>query len=386
MFYQLPPAGERICLAAGVHTVRAPDDLFRPWQAGFFNSGTAALAAAVMAAVHRKGVLAPEVILPAYGCPDLVSAVLHAGARPVLVDLEPQRPWMDLEQLAASVGPQTAAIVAVSLFGIQERMPALRVIAERSAVTLIEDSAQAFPKNGVESFWDGDLVVMSFGRGKPVSLLGGGAVLYRDDQFRGLLPECSHGTDGRPLQWLAVRLKAVLYNLMSSPRAYWIPAGLPFLRLGETRFHPLSAVECMDAARLELLSVNTAAFRRRTLRVQSLLASLIAELAARAGGLVDLPAACAAPATRALLRYPLLLDAAMRDEVYNCLNGRGLGVSRMYPAALPDIAGLENHLGSAGDFPVARNFASRVLTLPVHERVQDADIRAIASGLESVVC
>jgi dTDP-4-amino-4,6-dideoxygalactose transaminase len=386
MFYQLPPAGERICLAARTDTGRAPDDLFHPWQAGFYNSGTAALAAAIMAAIRRKGVPAPEVILPAYGCPDLVSAVFHAGARPVLVDLEPQRPWMDLEQLAASVGSQTAAIVAVSLFGIQERMPALRVIAEQSAVTLIEDSAQAFPKNGVESFWDGDLVVMSFGRGKPVSLLGGGAVLYRDEQFRGLLPECSHGTDGQPLQRFMFRLKAMLYNLMSSPHAYWIPAGLPFLHLGETRFHPLSEVECMDDARLGLLSVNTAAFRRRTLRVQSALAGLIGELSARAANLVDLPAVCDTPATRALLRYPLLLDAGRRDEAYNRMNGSGLGVSKMYPAALPGIAGLEHHLGPAGTFPVARDFASRVLTLPVHERVRETDIRAIASGLESAVC
>ena len=290
MFYQLPPAGDRISLAGGVRDGGAPEKLFLPWQAGFFNSGTAALAAAVMAAIRRKGAHDPEVILPAYGCPDLVSAVLHAGARPVLVDLEPQRPWMDLEQLSASVRTQTAAIVAVSLFGIRERMPALRAIAGRTAAVLIEDSAQAFPKNGVESFWDGDLVVLSFGRGKPVGLLGGGAVLYRDESFRGLLPECAPGADAPTLQGMSFRLKAGLYNLMSSPRAYWIPAGLPFLHLGETRFRPLPAVGCMDAARLELLSVNTAVFRRRTLRVQSALARLVGDLAARAGNLVDLVA------------------------------------------------------------------------------------------------
>jgi dTDP-4-amino-4,6-dideoxygalactose transaminase len=386
MFYQLPPAGDRISLATGSPAALTPGDIFRPWHAKFFNSGTASLAAAIMAAIHLKGVRNPEVILPAYGCPDLISAVFYTGARAVLVDLEPERPWMDLGRLESSINSQTVAILAVSLFGIQERMPALRAIAEQSGVILIEDSAQAFPKNGMVSFWDGDLVVVSFGRGKPVSLLGGGAVLFRDEHFRGLLPECGPSPEAPALQRLNFRLGAVLYNFLSSPRAYWIPAGLPFLGLGETRFHPLEAVRCMDAARLGVLSVNMEEFKRRSLRVQSALAGMLKKVAARSGCLVDLPAVCNAPASRALLRYPLLLDASMRDEVYNCLKGRGLGASMMYPAALPEIAGLKQHLGTAGDFPVARNFAMRVLTLPVHERVREADIRAIASCLDSVTC
>ena len=384
MFYQLPPAGQPISLHAGAHASQLPTECFLPWQAEFFNSGTAALAAAIVAAVHLKGASAPEVILPAYGCPDLVSAVLHAGARPVLVDLEPQRPWMDLGQLAASVGPQTVAIVAVSLFGIRERMTAIRAIAERSALVLIEDSAQAFPVRDMDTFWEGDLVVVSFGRGKPVSLLGGGAVLFRDDKYRARLPACGPAAKAGVRQRLVFRLKALLYNLMSSPRAYWLPAGLPFLHLGETRFHPLAAVRCMDAARLELLEPNIEAFRARSLRIQSALAGRIADLANRSGSLVDLPAVCQMPAAHALLRYPLLLPPGARDAAYKCLKKRGLGVSTMYPAALPDIAGLGHHLGAAGTLPAARDFAARLLTLPVHERVRDAGIREMADCLGSV--
>jgi len=376
MFYALPPAGQPINLRAGARAGQSPADVFHPWQAKFFNSGTAALAAAVMAAVRLKGVHDPQVILPAYGCPDLVSAVLYAGASPVLVDLEPERPWMDLDQLAARVGPDTVAIIAVDLFGIQERLRAIRAVTARFSPVLIEDSAQAFPVEGMEAFWGGDLVVVSFGRGKPVSLLGGGAVLYRENRFDGLLPDFGAHRDASAPQRLAFRIQAVLYNLMSRPRIYWIPAGLPFLHLGETRFHALAEVRCMDAARLGLLTANIHAFRQRGQHVQTSLAGRVGTLA-RTGRVVDLPAVCDMPGSNVLLRYPLLFAPDIRDRLYNCMKEKGLGVSRLYPAALPDITGLGRYLAGAGDFPVARAFARRLLTLPVHSRVRDADITAI---------
>jgi dTDP-4-amino-4,6-dideoxygalactose transaminase len=384
MFYQLPPAGNTISLDARSAAGLLPAGILHPWQPEYFNSGTAALAAAVMAAVSFKDVRDPEVILPAYGCPDLVSAVLYAGARPVLVDFEMQRPWMDLDQLASSVGENTVAIVAVDLFGIPERMDAIRVIARQSAAILIEDSAQAFPGENaaMENFWGGDLVVTSFGRGKPVTLLGGGAVLCREEKFRKRLPCVVPAPAASLLQRLGLRSKALLYNFMSSARIYWIPAWLPMLHLGETRFHSLDEVRSMDAARLELLEANIAAYRLRSLHVQSELADRVSALAARSDSLIDLPAVCKLSPARALLRYPVLVDPAQRESIYQCLDGSGLGVSRMYPVALPDIPGLAHQSGMAGAFPAARDFAARVLTLPVHERVRAADRLAIADCIE----
>jgi dTDP-4-amino-4,6-dideoxygalactose transaminase len=234
----------------------------------------------------------------------------------------------------------------------------------------------------MESFWCGDLVVLSFGRGKPVSLLGGGAVLFRDEKFRRLLPDCTTDSTCTLLDRVALRFQVLLYNGLSSAHTYWIPAGLPFLRLGETRFQPLDTVQCMDAPRLQLLAANIDSFRRRSLRIQTRIADLCREYSARTGGrLVDLPVVCEAPGTRPLLRYPLLLDIGVRDTVYNCMKNNGLGASIMYPAILPGIAGLEHRLGSGNAFPAAREFAARVLTLPVHDRVRDVDIQLIADCL-----
>ncbi|UCB54712.1 MAG: DegT/DnrJ/EryC1/StrS family aminotransferase, partial [Thiotrichales bacterium] len=180
MFYQLPPAGNPINLTATAEPGLFLDSFFSPYQPRFFASGTAALAAVIIAAIRLKNVTRPEVVLPAYGCPDLVSAVVYAGAKPVLVDLEPDRPWMDLAQLSGKITAHTVAIVATDLFGISERIDAIRPIARQAGAMLIEDSAQAFPGARESDIWGGDCVVLSFGRGKPVSLLGGGVVLFRD--------------------------------------------------------------------------------------------------------------------------------------------------------------------------------------------------------------
>ena len=323
MFYQLPPVGNPVCLSGSGQADSLLQAVFAPYQPRYFASGTAALAAAIGAAVKLKGVTHPEVILPAYGCPDLVSAAVFAGAKPVLCDLEPDRPWMNLDQLSAHISSQTVAIVATNLFGISERMNQLRPIAEQAGAVLIEDSAQAFPNGTETSLWDGDLVVLSFGRGKPVSLLGGGAVLFRGADLGDLLPACDMQERRGQRQRLSFRFMAILYNLMISPRLYWIPQSLPFLHLGETRFHPLSSIDTIDTERLARLPTNVCAYQTDDMKAQKGLASMLAELNLSTKGIIDLTSVCEIPTNRRLLRYPLLVNAKARYGLYaECIRPR----------------------------------------------------------------
>ncbi len=373
MFYQLPPVGNRLCLSDAGKVQSGRENVFFPYLPVFYNSGTASLAAAISAAIRNKPTEKPEVIFPAYGCPDMISSAVFAGAKPVLVDLENDRPWMNLEQLSASINSNTVAVIAVDLLGIPERIATIRNIVDQADVLLIEDSAQAFPLHMEKLFWEGDLVVLSFGRGKPVTLLGGGAVLVRDPALGKLLPKGASGYGAVRL----IRLMALLYNLMSSPYLYWIPQGLPFLRLGDTRFYPLTAIESMDPGRLRLLDQNIYKYQHDYNDVQAALADIVKGTDTSEEALIDLPAVCQVQSHRRLLRYPLLIQAEWRDRIYRRLRKAGLGPSLLYPSSLPRIPGLEDLLHGQGNYPAAEAFARRILTLPTHDRVRHDDIRRI---------
>jgi dTDP-4-amino-4,6-dideoxygalactose transaminase len=382
MFYQLPPVGNRVCLDSQPEDAAALQAVTGSSVVRYYQSGTAALAASITAAIRRKGVMNPEVLLPAYGCPDLVSAAIHAGARPVLVDLEADRPWMNLDQLAAGITPQTVAVIAASLCGIPERLAELRQLTGPASVALIEDSAQLVPGGGVRTDWQGDLVVLSFGRGKPVNLLGGGAVLCGDARLADLLPERDTPAAGL-FQCLSYRVKASLYNQLINPRRYWLLTLFPFLHIGETRYHELAGIKPLDSCRRGYLPANIARYRSRDLAIQAKVSKMLDGLAP--GSIVSLPVACGVDKQQPLLRYPLLVEAGLRDRLLDLLHRHGLGASPMYPAILPGIEGLEDLLSGQGPFPKAEQFASRFLTLPTHASVRSADIHATEADFRAVI-
>ncbi|MEC9339971.1 MAG: DegT/DnrJ/EryC1/StrS family aminotransferase, partial [Pseudomonadota bacterium] len=271
---------------------------------------------------------------------------------------------------------RTRAVIAVNLFGIPERMAEIRRRLPPGAV-LIEDAAQALPLH--PPGWSGDLVVLSFGRGKPVSLLGGGAVLCRDEGLTRALPQLP----AVPASTVRFRLRAALYNLLTRPRCYWLPALLP-LGLGETRYRPLGAVQGTPRPALRALPANLAARRTaESIAYPELITTALAKLIH--GGGVDLPGQLGV-STSTLLRYPLLAaDEAQRDRLLTALNDAGLGATSLYGKILPEIDTVPGESSPAGDYPHARAFAARLLTLPLHNRVTPAAAARIGAVIERVV-
>ncbi|MGE0081198.1 MAG: DegT/DnrJ/EryC1/StrS family aminotransferase [Thiohalomonadaceae bacterium] len=365
---RLPPAGDRVTWERGPRN--AVRGLFAPWHATLFGSGTQALAAALLA-LRERWPARDEVIFAAYNCPALVSATVYAGCHPVLVDYESERPWMDLRALAARLSTRTLAVIAVDLLGIPERHAELRGACARVGCALVQDGAQGFPSRAGERGWQGDVVVLSFGRGKPVSLLTGGAVLTREDALHhGLARLATPGEfDG-----LVHALKVRAYNLLRHPWLYRLPTALPGLHLGETRYVALQGVSAMPAALEAYLPPAVNAFRRAA-HPQALYPALLA-----GGSLLDLPTACRQRAGERLSRYPVLApDRATRDRMLGRL--ASLGVSALYGAILPQVPGVAAHLSGEGVFPAAESFASRLLTLPNHDGVKRTHISRLAQLL-----
>jgi dTDP-4-amino-4,6-dideoxygalactose transaminase len=342
------------------------------YRVRFLDSGTSALAQALVYARSRQQNGDGQALFPGYGCPDLIAAAVFAGVSARLVDTEPDTPWLDLRAVERDLG-NSSAVVAVNFLGMPERLDALRDLTRANHVTLIEDSAQMAPFSAGYAP-SGDLVVYSFGRGKPVSLLTGGALLVRADwaeDFERVLP-ATPAVGGSALKYL---LKRLAYNLAITPPAYALLRRMTFLKLGEVAFHALPATLPMDAGALETLGAAFAALPSKPGEAQRALQAALAPLASL---VTDLPATL--DRTRhPLLRYPLLLEEADRDDCVRRLENAGLGASPFYGRALARLPGVPGV--DSANTPNAESFAARLVTLPVHSDVTPAHVAKMAALL-----
>lgn len=371
--------------AAGTGNLAAPWG--RHYDSVYVNNGTAALSLAVKLSVIRgRASNKSEVILPAYGCPDLIAAVVAQGARPVLVDLEEARPWMNLEAVESAITRHTVAIIAVGFLGIPERLYALKRIADAQGVALIEDSAQVFPPSSAGNGL-ADYIVLSFGRGKPINLMGGGALLVRKDladQSAGVLGAVPEVETSAGAVW---RLKRWVFNLLLTRPFYGAMERIPFLGIGQTVFQPLAAIERQPPVE-GLLQAGMEGFANRK-NNGAIYSDVLQELTSK--GWVNLAPECFGekalegllPEGPVLLRYPLLAPNGMsRNKAVLELNRMGIGASTFYGEALPAISGVREFVDIAASmFPQAGNFAQRLVTLPTHSDVHPSDIDSIARAL-----
>lgn len=369
MLGSLAPVGSKVILKPESDTIEFTSG-YAGYSAKFVNSGTAALAEAL--ATARK--LRPdrsEVILPGYACPDLVSAAVYAGLKPVLVDIEPDSHYLAQDQLSLLLERESVlAVVAVNFLGIPDKLESLAELCVSNGIFLVEDNAQAFPVPGETLY--GDFVITSFGRGKPVSLLGGGMLLSKEKHNANSEALTTSQSNGA----INYRIKAEIYNKIIFSPFYGVIEKLPFLKVGETRFKSLERVERMPAHIYSRLDTNVCAYLSRNLGVQTAISE---SLGSSCKNICNLPVQAGINLRgRRLLRYPILAcSAEARDEALARLNGQGLGATAMYQQVLPDIPGVMPHLKGEVLLPHARQFAQRLITLPVHEGVATKHIQAI---------
>jgi len=145
------------------------------------SSGTAALHLAVLALGIGEG---DEVLVPAYTFPATANVVVLAGARPVLVDVDPATMNLDPAKAYEAVTPRTRAVLAVHLFGRPLEWEELQN-AVPPDVHLVEDAAGALGARwrGMPCGGLGDLACLSFHPRKIVTTGEGGAVTTQNAEF-----------------------------------------------------------------------------------------------------------------------------------------------------------------------------------------------------------
>jgi dTDP-4-amino-4,6-dideoxygalactose transaminase len=288
-----------------------------------------------------------EVITVANACMYQVAAILQAGARPVLVDVDLATHTMDPQALAAALTSRTRAIMPVHLFGRAADMVAIMAIAQRHGIPVVEDAAQAHgawandpaghPRKA--GAW-GAVACFSFYPSKNLGALGDGGALTTADPA------------------LAERLRRLrMYGWGS--KYHTADAGGRNSRLDELQ-------AALLRVKLRHLDAGNAARRERAGWYDQLLADLPLRLPAADHGHV----------------YHLyVVESERRDELRAHLQAASIGCDVHYPEPAhlqPAYADLGYH---AGSLPYTEALSSQILSLPMFPELSRAEVERVVAAV-----
>jgi perosamine synthetase len=365
----------------------------------FVSSGKAALTL-VLKALRELEPDRDTVLVPAFTCYSVPSAVLRAGLRLKLCDVDPDTldfNYFRLERaLDERTGPSGAvqgatsgrgagrllAVVAVHAFGIPSNIERVHAFAARAGAFVVEDAAQALGGvcNGKRLGALGDVGFFSLGRGKPLSCVEGGIIATDNEAIAVEVGRQAKNLPGYGAMALAnLVVKALALWSLQRPALFWIPKGMPFLKLGETIFDTRFDIRKISGFQLGMLSRWKSKLSKFMEERQKGVAWWNRKLEsdryhfyARPNGLQ--PAA---------VRFPVRMDdRETRDRLLAESHRQGLGIMITYPEAISDLKPLRQEFDPA-DFPGARQLAQTLVTLPVHPYMTDGDRMKIMQELRN---
>ena len=298
-------------------------------------SGTDAIALLLRANGIGAG---DEVIVPALTAAFTGLAVIAAGARPVIVDVEPDTLTIDPAACAAAVTDRTRAIVPVHLYGQPADMKAIGDVAARYRLSVVEDCCQAHlaTSAAIPVGTTGSGGAFSFYPTKNLGAFGdGGAVITNDPA-------------------IAERVRR-LRNGGQTDRYHHIEAGV------NSRLDELQAA--LLRARLGHLAQWTARRRELAALYRRLLPAGVEPIGERDAGHV----------------YHLFpIRSPGRDRLQQALAAQGIETLIHYPVTLSDQPAFARY-GPAPS-PVAAAAAQALLSLPLHPRLGDEDVVRVAAA------
>jgi dTDP-4-amino-4,6-dideoxygalactose transaminase len=300
------------------------------------NSGTSALHLALLAAGIGPG---DEVITVPFTFVACVAAIVYAGARPVLVDIDPRSFTMDPALVEAAITPRTKAILPVHLYGQTADMDPIMQIARRHNLVVIEDAAQAHgAKYKARRAGNiGDMACFSFYPGKNLGAYGeGGAVTTSKPEYARTIRMLRDWGQDRKYHHL---LRGYNYRM----------EGFQGAILG---------------VKLRYLDRWTEARRTIVRKYNQLLAQCDVETPA------EMPWAYH-------VYHVYTLRADDRDGLQSALSAEGIQTGIHYPVPV-HLQPAYSDLGyGPGAFPHSEEAASQVLSLPLFPEMTDAQIGAV---------
>jgi dTDP-4-amino-4,6-dideoxygalactose transaminase len=352
-------------LGTGPKVARFEDD-FRRYKgaahAVAVNSGTAAMHLSAIAAGLQPG---DEVITTAMTFCSTVNVIIHAGATPVLVDIDPVTMNINPDQIEAKITPRTRAILPVHFAGRPCNMDAICELAGRHGLVIIEDCAHAIETEykGRKAGLFGDFGCFSFYVTKNVITGEGGMVVTSRKEYadrikilalHGMSSDAWKRFSDEGYKHYQVIYPGFKYNMMDIQAAIGL--------------HQLSRVEANLKRRNEIWQTYSQAF---------------AELP------VGVPAPDEPNTVHARHLYTLLIDQEQcgisRDEFMRRLYKRGIGTGVHYIGVHLHPYYREQFGFLPEDFPNATWISERTVSIPLSPKLTEADVEDVIGAVKVAV-
>jgi dTDP-4-amino-4,6-dideoxygalactose transaminase len=326
------------------------------------NSGTAALHLALLASDIGTG---DEVVTTPLTFCATANAIVHTGARPIFADIDPTTWNLDANAAAAAITPRTRALLPVHYAGRPVDMHAMRAVAARKGLKVIEDAAHCVEgvAGGTKVGSIGHFTCFSFYATKNVTTGEGGMVTTSDDRAAAYIRAASlHGLSKGAWSRYApggapqydVLMAGFKYNMMDIQAAIGL--------------HQLARVQEMHARRTEIWS-----------RYDEALAGLP----------LTRPAPVAAGDVHARHLYTVLVDeraaGVSRDGLQQSLRGHGISTSVHFRALHLHPYYQERFGVRRGMFPAAEAFSDTTLSLPLSAGMPEEAVDRVIEALHDIL-
>lgn len=277
-----------------------------------------------------------EVITTPLSAAFTAMAIVMVGATPVFADIDAERLTLDPSAVSAAIGPKTAAILPVHLFGQAAEMPAIMNLARRHGLAVVEDCCQAHlatcQGRPVGTFGSGG--AFSFYPTKNLGAIGDGGIVGTNDTILAdKIRRFRNGGQSSPNHHESMGVNSRLDEIQAAV----LRAKLPFLRQWTERRRVL------------------AAFYRTNLNKTS----------------VRIPAEVDAGHVYHL--FPV--RSTERNRLQEYLRSNGIYTLIHYPTPIPQQPAFTNY---KVDCPAANRLCNELLSLPLHPNLTDSQIQLVA--------
>jgi len=305
------------------------------------NSGTAALHLALLALEIGPG---DEVITVANSFIATAEAISFAGATPRFVDADPITYNLDPSKLEAAITSKTKAIIPVHLFGQPADMDAIREIARRKNIKVIEDACQAHGAiyKGARVGTQSDVSCFSFYPGKNLGAAGdGGAIVTNDEKIAEKVKLLrDHGSR------IKYEHEIIGHNFrLDTVQAAILKVKLPYL-------------EGWNAARRQHAAYYN-------LRLKDLPGVVTPSVAA------DCESVC----------HLYVIQVPKRDQVQKSMKEANIQTGIHYPVPIHLQVAYKDLGHRPGDFPVSEQLAGKILSLPMYAELTEAQQDRVVEAL-----